>query len=109
MITGSKQTISESSVIYQARTVLADLANDISAIRSLNKSNDSILKATKIRLWLKALDYKKYLTDLQRDKIKYALIDISGVYDLPSAPVLNKVTQPAVLINTSVKVRRQTA
>lgn len=109
MITGSKQTIDESAVLYQSRTVLADLSNDISATKTLNKVNDQILKATKIRLWLKAFDYKLYLTDLQRDKIKYALIDISGVFDLPVAPVLGKVTQPAVLVNTSIKVRRKTA
>ena len=109
MVTGVKQTVDESSLVYQSRTVLADLANDIAAIRNLNNSNDKILRTTKIRLWLKALDYKKYLSSTQREKIKYALVDISGVYDLPTAPVLNAVSQPAVLVNTSVKIRRKTA
>jgi hypothetical protein len=109
MVVGVKQTLDESSLVYQSRTVLADLANEFAAVRNLNTVNDKVLRATKIRLWLKALDYKKYLSVTQREKIKYALVEVSGVYDLPTAPVLNAVTQPAVLVNTSVKIRRKTA
>lgn len=109
MIAGSKQSIDEVSLRYQAQTVLADIANESAASRSLNRANDNFLKATKIRLWLKALDYKLFLTRNQREKLWYALIDISGVYDNPTAPVLDKVNAPNVLVGTSVKKYRKSS
>jgi hypothetical protein len=109
MIAQSKQSVDEASLRYQAQTKLADLANNIAATRSLNKAEEMILTATKIRLWLMALDYKKYLTREQRERIWYALIEISGVYDMPKAPVLDKVEQPNTLVGTSIKVYRRTS
>lgn len=109
MIAGVKQSIDEVSLRYQAQTVLADIANENAASLSLNKANDKFLKTTKIRLWLKALDYKSYLTRQQREKIWYALIDISGVYDNPVSPVLDKITAPVNLFQTSVKIYRKSS
>ena len=109
MIAQSKQSVDEASLRYQSHTKLANLANEIAATRTINKAKDKILEATKIRLWLMALDYKKYLTREQRERIWYALIEISGVYDNPTAPVLDKINQPAVLVGTSVKIQRKVA
>lgn len=109
MIAQSKQSVDEASLRYQSQTQLANLANDIAATRSLNKVEDKILTATKIRLWLMALDYKSFLTREQRERIWYALIEISGVYDYPKAPVLDKVNQPNTLVGTSIKLYRKTS
>lgn len=106
MIKQSKPTITEESVRYQALTKLTKIALDIASARDLNKEANKLLLATKIRLWLKALDYKKYLTRAQRDKLLYALIDISNIYSLPKSPILNSFAKPDDLINTSVIVTR---
>lgn len=106
MIKQNKPTITEASVRYQALTKLTSLALDIASARDLGKQSSNILLATKIRLWLKALDYKKYLTRAQRDKLIYALIDISNVYSLPQSPLLNEFALPNELINTSVNITR---
>lgn len=99
MVSPVKPEVDEASLRYQSRTKLAELSNDIASTGSLNKSKDKLLHATKIRLWLKALDLKEYLSREQREKIWYALIDISGIYDFPAAPVLDNVPRPNVLIN----------
>lgn len=109
MIAQSKPSIDEASLRYQSQTKLADLANDIVATRNLGKAEDKVIQATKIRLWLLALDYKKYLTREQRERIWYALIEISGIYDYPKAPVLGKLTQPNTLVGTSIKLYRKTS
>lgn len=98
MIASAKPSVDEQSIRYQALTKITGLAEDIASVRNLNSSNQKILQATKIRLWLKALDYKNYLSREQREKIWYALIDISGIYDFPVAPVLANVNRPDILI-----------
>jgi hypothetical protein len=109
MIAQSKSSVDEASIRYISQTQLADLANDIAATRNLNRVEDKILHATKIRLWLLALDYKNYLTREQRERIWYALIEVSGIYDYPKAPVLDKVTEPVPLVGTSIKLYRKTS
>ena len=99
MVSPIKPEVDEASLRYQSRTKLAELSNEIASSGSLNKVKEKLLHATKIRLWLKALDLKDYLTREQREKIWYALIDISGIYDYPAAPVLNNVPRPNILIN----------
>lgn len=106
MIKEEKPTLTEDSARYQALTKLVSLSLDIASARDLNKHTDKILLATKIRLCLKALDYKNYLTRSQREKILYALIDVSNIYSFPKSPVLNKFQKPAELVNTSVKIYR---
>lgn len=78
------------NVAYQARTALADLANKIASIRRLDAPDTIVLikKAAKIRYWLKALDIRAYLTVQQTNQIVYKLIEISGIDDAPTAPVL---------------------
>ena len=109
MIAQAKSSVDEASVQYQAQTKLADLANEIASTRNTKKAKDKILQATKIRLWLLALDYKDYLSRHQRERIWYALIQLSGIYDYPKAPVLDKVNLPTPLVGTSVKLYRKTA
>lgn len=106
MIKEYKETLTEESAVYQARTVLTNLASDIASAKDLNSVVNQLLKATKIRLFLKALDYKQYLTKSQRNKLLYALIDVSDIYSAISSPVLEKTTIPDQLVNTYVKVRR---
>ncbi len=92
-----KAPVREDSLRYGARTVLATLTDELAASRSITKAADKVLKATKIRLFLKALDYKEFLTREQREKIWYALIQISGVYQYPTAPVLGERERPSIL------------
>lgn len=107
MVYTAKASVDESSLLDIVQTKKAELANDIAAVRNLNSINNKVLLATKIRLWSKALDYKLYLSREQREKIWYALIDISGVYDNPKAPLLDKVSEPAVLVGTYIKIQKK--
>lgn len=86
------------SVEYQARTALATLADEIAATRSLEKAADKIDKATRILVWLQALDNSDFLTYTQKLQIVYKLIEYSGIYDFPTAPVLGERTRPTILI-----------
>ena len=99
-VIGAKPSVNEEVIRYQARTKLAELATEIANARKLNSSETlfKIKKAKQIRLWLKALDAKAYLTRLQRERIWYALILIAGVNDFPTAPLLEERTQPNILI-----------
>jgi len=92
-----KTEVSEDAVRYQARTSLATLALDIANKRIIDWSK--VKKAAKIRYWLKALDYKEFLTKTQRLQILYKLIEISGVNDFPTSPVLELHTRPNIEIN----------
>jgi hypothetical protein len=98
MVNNAKFSVDEASLRYQALTKLADLSEEIASLRNPKKSVDQTLQATKIRLWLKALDLKNYLTREQRERIWYALIQLSDVYDFPIAPVLSSVPRPSILI-----------
>jgi hypothetical protein len=101
-VVGAKPSVNEDVIRYQARTVLGDLAFDISKARKLNDpaTKKKIKKAKMIRLWLKALDYKAYLSREQREKIWYALIHIAGVNDFPLAPILQERSRPDILIGS---------
>lgn len=98
-IENSKSEVNESAIQYEARTALADLANEIVASRSLEKPEIIALikRAAKIRYWLKALDYKDFLTKVQRERIWYKLIEISQIYNFPTAPILGDRTRPSIL------------
>jgi len=89
-----KTEVSEESVRYQARTVLAALALEIANKRIIDWVK--VKKAAKIRYWLKALDYKEFLTRTQRLQILYKLIEISGVNDFPTSPILELHTRPNI-------------
>jgi hypothetical protein len=106
MIKAYKETLTEESAVFQARTKLTKLALDIASSKDLDSVVKPLLWATKIRLFLKALDYKNYLTAAQRNKLLYALIDVSNIYSAINSPVLEKTTVPDQLVNTYVKVRR---
>ena len=96
----------ESVVKYQALGKLAELSEQISDKRRLNSEETLELRkrATIIRLWLKALDHSDYLTKEQRDKIKYALVDLADVNDFATAPVLNQTTRPSILIGGTTTI-----
>lgn len=99
-VNGAKPSVSEAAIRYQARTTLATLATEIADLRKhkSEKALEKIKEAKQIRLWLKALDYKAYLTRAQREKIWYALIDIANVNDFPTSPLLEERTVPNILI-----------
>lgn len=96
---GAKPSVSEDVIRYQARTKLASLGGEIIALRNLNspEAKAKIKQATMIRLWLKALDYKAYLSRTQREKIWYALIDIADINNFPVAPILELRARPDIL------------
>jgi len=89
-------------VRYQALTKLAELAGEYVAIKRLDsdKAQKILMQMTRIRLWARALDSEAFLTQQQKDKIMYALIELSGIYAFPSAPILSNVERPAILIGT---------
>src|SRR5690606_9749837 len=88
------------SVKYQARTKLSELATEIADSRRLESRSAEklILQATKIRLFLQALDYEAFIDKETKDKIAYCLIDVSGIYDFPTAPTLASQSRPSILI-----------
>lgn len=90
--------ISESSVIYQAKTELLDLAFDVAGIRNYKKpdAQAKIRKGFNIYKSLQALDYKVYLTQVQRQKIVYCLIEQADINSFPAAPVLGNTTPPTI-------------
>lgn len=102
-VTGSKPSVSEESLRYQGRTKLAELAEEIVELKRLNApdAKAKIKKAKMIRLWLKALDYKAYLSREQREKIWYALIHIAGINEFPIAPILQLRERPNILTGGS--------
>jgi len=98
-IENKKSEVNEQAIRYQARTTLADLANEICSIRNLEKDTTIALikRAAKIRYWLKALDAKEFLTREQREQIWYKLIEISQIYNFPTAPILELRNRPSIL------------
>lgn len=99
-LAGAKPSVNEEVIRYQARSILADLANEISGLKKIHspEAKAKIKKGKMIFMWLLALDYKKYLSREQREKIWYALIHIAGINDFPVAPLLEERTQPDILI-----------
>lgn len=90
------------AVRYEALGRLATLAGEYAAIRRLDsdKGQKLLIQMTKMRLLLKGLDYEAYLEQDVKDRIMYALIAVSGIYDFPTAPVLANVERPAILIGS---------
>jgi hypothetical protein len=102
MIEGQKIEVNEASIRYQARTKLAELVTEIAGTRKLDLVEDKIKQATQIRLLLKALDYGEYLTRTERERIWYALIEISGIYDFPTSPILELRNRPNILLGYTI-------
>lgn len=101
-VTGSKPTVSEEVVIYSSKTKLAELANEIAASQKFSKVTSKILQATKIRLWLKALEYGDFLTREQREKIWWFLIDVADINDFGISPLLATTDQPSILAGSTI-------
>lgn len=100
MVIPSHFAISQESVRYQSLTKLSELVDQYVDIRRLDstKAQELLLQISKLRLWLKALDYSEFLSQEQRYKIVYCLTEIAGIYEFPTAPVLANVNRPAILI-----------
>lgn len=88
------------SVRYQALGKLSELVDTYVSYNRLNSKDaqELLLKITKIRLWLKALDYSNYLSQDQINRITSCLISLAGIYESPTAPILANVNRPAILI-----------
>jgi len=91
--------ITQQYIIYTAQTRLLDLGVQIAQSRSLTKPDvlEKRQRATKIRLWLKALN-DDYASRDTREKIWYALMDIGNLNDVPFAPVLTTNEPPSILV-----------
>jgi len=94
--------VTTESVRYQALTKLSEFVDEYVAIRRLEskEGKDLLLNITKIRLWLKALDYAAYLDQTTINKIVYALVKFAEIYSFPTAPVLANVARPQILIGS---------
>jgi microcystin-dependent protein len=92
--------LTEDYVYYQSETRLLDLAYDLAGIPKLSskEAEDKINKATKIRLWLEALDYSDYLTRSDRESIWYCLGAIAEVNDYPYTPTSRNVQAPSIVV-----------
>lgn len=103
-VEGAKIEVNEASIIYQARTKLSTLATSIAGARKIQspETEKLILQSSKIKLFLKALDYNEFLTREQRERIWYALIEVSEIYDFPTAPLLEPSSRPDILLGYSV-------
>lgn len=88
----------ESSVRYQAKTKLLELAVELAETGSWRKKQPEINQGFKIFTRLQALDYGDYLTKDERDQICYCLMELADITDLPVAPVLGNVTPPAIVV-----------
>lgn len=90
------------SVRYQALGKLAELVGTYVGYKRLDSKDaqELLLRITKIRLWLKALDYSDYLSQDQINRITSCLISLSGIYEFPTAPVLANANRPAILIGS---------
>ncbi len=91
-----------SNVVYQARTQLLALAVEYVRIKRLDSDKAmSILRdMTRIRIYCRALDASDYLTLSVKNKLTQGLVEVSGIYNFPTAPVLSPATRPAILIGT---------
>lgn len=91
--------ITQQFVVYTGQTRLAQLGKEIAQSRSLTKPEILAKRqlATKIRLWLKALN-DDYASRATREKIWYALVDIGNLIDIPFAPVLTTNQPPTILV-----------
>ena len=94
--------IDQQSVRYQSLTKLSELTDQYVGYRRLDSkyAQELLLQISKIRIFLRALDYSEFLTYEQRYKIVYALADAAGIYQFPTAPVLANVNRPAILIGS---------
>lgn len=92
--------LTRSFVEYQAQSRLLELGVEIAESKSLNKPevNEKLSLNTKIRLWLKALQYYAYLEKSTIDKLVYCLADLCDANAIPYAPVITTVEPPTILV-----------
>lgn len=92
--------ITEAYVIYQAESKLLEIATEIAKSRSIQKAEiqAKIQKATKIRLWLEALDYKTYLDRNTREKIWYCLMDVANIDQTPVTVPTSTISAPSIIV-----------
>lgn len=93
--------ITKSFVEFQSQTRLLELATEIAETKNLSKTKKEQVLATKIRIFLKALQYSDYLTKSQIDNLTYILVDLSDANAIPYAPVVTSVTAPSILVGIS--------
>src|SRR5690606_699883 len=84
--------------VYQGQTRLLELATEIADTKSLNKTKDKQVLATKIRLYLKALQYYTYLEKPAIDRLVYVLADLCDANALPYSPQITTVEPPSILV-----------
>lgn len=86
------------AIEYAALTKLVDLAEQIAEQNKRSKIVKPLAQAAKIRYWLKALEDKEYLTDLQINRIWQCLTQVAELNEIPSGLALNEVPAPAISI-----------
>lgn len=92
--------ITQDYIIYEAESRLLQLATEIAQAKSLVRP-DILIKiqlATRLRLWLEALDYNEFLTREKRERIWYALMDIANINDVPVTIPISNISAPQILV-----------
>lgn len=91
--------LTKSYVIYSGQTKLIELADEVAQSRSLTKLEikAKIDLATKIGLWLNALQYSDYLTKDTIDQLVNCLASLADVNAIPYAPTLTSIDPPNII------------
>lgn len=92
--------LTKSYVIYQAQSKVLELGNDVAETFKLTKPEvkEKIALATKIRLWLKALQYSTYLDKATIDKLVLCLTELCEANAIPYSPSIVTVARPDILV-----------
>jgi hypothetical protein len=92
--------LTKTFVEYQAQSKLLELGDEVARVRSYNKPDvkEKIVLATKIRLWLKALQYSDFLERNTIEKLTVYLAELCDANALPYAPTVTTVSAPSFVI-----------
>ena len=90
--------ILQSTVQYQAKSKLLELALFVSNTKNLKKCESQIIQGAKIHRLLQALDYDDFLTKSQRDRIVRTLVEVAEINDFGIAPSLGNIEPPSIVV-----------
>ena len=90
--------ILQSTVQYQAKSKLLELALFVANTKNLKKCESQIIQGAKIHRLLQALDYDDFLTKAQRDRIVRTLVEVAEINDFGIAPSLGNIEPPSIVV-----------
>jgi len=102
--------LTRSYVLYQAQSKLLTLADEVTSSGRLTKPENrrKIELATRIGLYIRALEYYEYLDKPTIDKLVYRLADLCDANALPYVPVTGNISAPSLVIGGTTNVTNVT-